>query len=195
MDENALEQALFLANFIDTPIYLDPVSDTQPEPRIESKPTQKAIEKESTPIAEAAPLAKEKTTPSPYPSLSYKGQNQRGLLVVFETPQGQKLPKAQADLMLNILKAINYSLMEDAAFINIGAQRHIPNLWEQILELPHEKMLIFGIKERALGSDKSKYDEEYYFEGKTYILSHSFDELEQNVAYKKSLWATLKKVF
>ncbi len=85
--------------------------------------------------------------------------------------------------------------MEDAAFINIGAQRHIPNLWEQILELPHEKMLIFGIKERALGSDKSKYDEEYYFEGKTYILSHSFDELEQNVAYKKSLWATLKKVF
>lgn len=128
------------------------------------------------------------------PLLTFKGENLKQLILIFEHQHDQYLNQEQENLLKKILGAINYSL-KDVGMINLHHYKKKPDL-DQLLELGCNHLIGLGINPSTLSKDRNMISHQVFDRKNIKILlSYSLDELNQDKNKKISLWNNLKKMF
>lgn len=148
------------------------------------------IVKEKTYVQEANKTETEVVSePAPEPiTIKFKGDNKKGIVILFENDKNEALEQSDETLLLNILKAVGLSL-EDVALLNhhtIGVD------WKGKIEA--NKVLVFGTSPTAysISCDTYAITEN---ESKQWLFSHSLSELANDKQLKAKLWGKLQELF
>ncbi len=121
-----------------------------------------------------------------------KGSNQKALLVVLKADEKTSIPFLQ-----KILQAIKMDWNEDILVLEITPEEQIKlsDIWNNH-EIQH--ILSFGVAPKKLGLNfKISPYELIDFQSRKMVFTHNLSFLEnpKNIAYKKTLWNTLKSLF
>ncbi len=121
-------------------------------------------------------------------SLNYKGANAKGIAIIINDDSNEFLNPTDETLLLNILKALGFSL-EDVAIIN---QHTAGTKWTT--QIDFSKVIVFGILPSTYGVTSSNYTIEEK-EGAKWLFSDSLFSLNSNKVLKGKLWTTLQEFF
>lgn len=134
------------------------------------------------------PILNEVFEPAPEPiSFEFKGENKKGIAILFQNENDTSLDPADETLLLNILKAVGLS-MEDVAIINhsVGVD------WKDKVKI--SKVLVFGISQEAYNHTGELYSIAEK-EGRSWLFAHSLTELANDKVLKGKLWKSLQSLF
>lgn len=121
-------------------------------------------------------------------SLNYKGGNKRNLAIIISNDSNEYLNKTDETLLLNILKALNFSL-DDVAIINHHTSG---TTWKDDLEF--DTAIVFGI----LPSTYAIVSDNYIIQtatNKKWLFSDSLFALGSDKNLKGKLWNSLQELF
>jgi hypothetical protein len=126
--------------------------------------------------------------------LSYLGNNQKRIAVIVTAPDALYLADTDLHFLLGILSACKLS-MEDIALINISKNTELS--YTEITEkLLAEKFFLFGVEPESFGLPlQFPHYQVQHFNDQVYLSSVSLPELQSDIAEKKKLWSSLKKIF
>lgn len=183
------------------PIYLlkkdfvdvKPLSETSPSTSGDGK-NQVGLKEDSALVEEPVQkLADSTDNVKAAPVLKYAGKNLKKVLVLFENPQDETLPKSQEVFLGKILHAVNLNF-DDIALINTAG------LEDALLEqLNHFNALIhisFGVKNPNILFKPHTVPYEIFRESdKVFLLADDLEKIEKEKEKKVSLWNSLKTLF
>lgn len=121
-------------------------------------------------------------------SLVYMGVNTKGIAIIINDDSNEFLNNSDETLLLNILKAIGFSL-EDVAIINhnkSGVE------WQEQLEF--SKVIVFGILPSTYGMVTENYVIQKKENG-SWLFSDSLFSLGSDRVLKGKLWGKLQEFF
>ena len=121
-------------------------------------------------------------------SLNYKGGNAKGIVILANEESTEFFNDADETLLLNILKAIGFSL-EDVAIIN----QHYSGI-DWIKQLTFTKVIAFGIDSNEYQITIEKYTIHTHQNVK-WLFSDSLTELASDKILKANLWGKLQELF
>ncbi|MCF6351448.1 MAG: hypothetical protein L3J06_00405 [Cyclobacteriaceae bacterium] len=147
-----------------------------------SKPDEANNQSTTTSVVEKpAPIAAPKL-------LAYKGGNTKGIALIITDDANEFLNTTDESLLLNILKAIGFSI-QDVAIIN---QHTAGNNW--VTQIDFSNVIVFGILPSTYGFTSSNYTIEEKEEAK-WLFSDSLFSLASNKELKGKLWIKLQELF
>ncbi len=167
--------------FFDEEIYLIKDNDFKESVPVEPKTETTIKEKTSTLPAVEEPIAEAL-------SLNYKGGNAKGIAIVINDDSNEYLNDTDETLLLNILKAVGFSL-EDVAIVN---QHNSGVKWQS--QLDFTKAIIFGVLPSAYGITCENYSIQKHEEA-DWLFSDSLFSLGSDKVLKGKLWGKLQKLF
>ena len=164
----------FLPYFITEDIYVVSEDAAEITARIEE-----AIE-----VAESTPEYIE-------PSIKYKGENKKGILILIENNEGEYLTSADEIFLSKILQAVGIQL-GDIALVNLKAEHNL----EQILKIEHATAIAFTTKYAQLNSEipNELYQIHTHANAKI-LLADPLHEISQEKEKKMKLWEQLQILF
>ncbi len=121
-------------------------------------------------------------------SLNYKGANSKGIAIIINDDSNEFLNPTDETLLLNILKALGFSL-EDVAIIN---QHNSDVEWQSKLDFT--KAIVFGILPSTYGITTANYSIQQK-EGVSWLFSDSLFSLASDKVLKGKLWSKLQEMF
>lgn len=156
---------------------------TEPQDTISVMEVSEPTVSAPKPEPEANPT--EHSTAAP---IVFKGENKKGIVILYQNPEAKTLAAADESLLLNILKAVGLSL-EDVAIINQSISNQD---WKD--EIEFTKVLSFGINPTEYGLSGENYSIIESNNG-TWLSSHTLAELANDKVLKGKLWGKLKEMF
>lgn len=121
-------------------------------------------------------------------TLSYKGGNNKGIVIIGSEESHEFFRDADEILLLNILKAIGLSI-SDVAIIN---QHTSGANWQDQLEFT--KVIAFGVDSSSYDLTTEKYSIHIHQNIK-WLFSDSLASLSEDKALKGKLWGKLQELF
>lgn len=121
------------------------------------------------------------------------GHNEQHVLVLIHNEQGAFLQESHLDLLIKILGACHLGL-KDIALVNCCAGKlNYDSLTETFKPV---KIILFGVNLGSLSFPLSfpEYQVQKYH-SQTLLLVPSLEEMDKDVAVKKAVWESLKKMF
>lgn len=137
---------------------------------------------------EEEPVSKVEEPPVESLSLVYKGGNAKGIAIIINDDANEFLNATDETLLLNILKAIGFSL-EDVAIIN-----HDKSGTEWQEQLDYSTAIIFGILPSTYGMGTENYLIQKK-ENASWLFSDSLFSLGSDRVLKGKLWGKLQELF
>ncbi len=101
---------------------------------------------------------------------------------------------AQEELLINILKAIGFSIGENAFVIKLqdGQQVAISELLPESVD----HVLCFGVRPKEIGFNAGfRANTIYKTESYSILLAHALSKLAEDNKHKKALWTSLQQAF
>lgn len=136
------------------------------------------------PIPEMTPAAKD---------VHYLGKNERGILILVSNQDAVYLPDEELAFLTTILSACQLSLA-DVAIINWKTANYNLDEVQQRLGIRH--ILLFDVAPLDAGLPINfPHFQIQQFNHRTYLSSPSLSDVEKEVAVKRQLWPSLKKMF
>lgn len=132
--------------------------------------------------------------PSANDKLEFLGKNRKNIVFIMTCRDCKYIPDEQMDLLVNLLSACKLN-MDDIALLNISnyPSATIEDIKQQ---LACTKVLVFGTGPMELKLPfKIPEFQIQKFEEQVYLFGPSFELFLNNVALKKDLWISLKKIF
>lgn len=127
--------------------------------------------------------------PAPEPiTINFKGENKKGIAIIFENDKDDALEPADETLLLNILKAVGLSL-KDVAILN---HHSVATEWKGKIDA--SIVLVFGIDPATYGLACSAYTITEN-ENMLWLFSHTLAQLAKEKQLKGNLWGKLQELF
>lgn len=169
----------------------------KPTPSIPALPTTSTKPEASNPVANPASKPVVAASTAEKKTLNQQlifGKNLKQLLVLVEDPAHPVMERNDGLLLKDILKAVGYSF-DDVAIVNIAHCREEGD-WQQICEIPCQRMFSFGVSHPNLpfSTGLSPYQLETKGEKKL-LLTDTLAVLRSDRAQKITLWNLLKQIF
>ena len=143
-----------------------------------------------TPPLTAAPEVREAAAPK---SANFLGRNEKGILILVSKDNAVYLPDGELNFLTTILSACQLSLA-DVAIVNWKTAH--PDLEPLQQQLAARFVLLFDVSPLEAGLPINfPHFQIQQFSGRTYLSSPALSEVEKEVAIKKQLWPSLKKMF
>ena len=183
------------------PIYLLKKDFVDVKPLLAPGPSENKEEKDQIGLKKESDLVEEpvqKLTGSvekvkSAPVLKYTGKNLKKVLVLFENPQDETLPKSQEVFLGKILHAVNLNF-DDIALINVAGLEDA--LMEQINHFNAFINISFGVKNPIILFKPHTVPYKIFRESdKVFLLADDLAEIENEKEKKVSLWNSLKSLF
>ncbi len=142
------------------------------------------------PIEEATVVA-ESTPEYIAPSIKYKGENRKGILILVENNEGEYLNSEDEIFLSKILQAVGIQLY-DIALVNVNTVESI----NQLLEIKHTTVIAFTTKYAEINEKISNELYQIQTQEKVQILlAHPLHEISQEKEKKIKLWKQLQVLF
>lgn len=120
--------------------------------------------------------------------LSYEGNFEKGILVVF---QGNSLDSSHREFLFKVLGAVGCSL-KDVAMVSAAGILELPP--ETIDQLSPSRCLVFGSFNHPIMKFK-KANYEIVSDEREYFFADALEDLTDNVQLKRNLWNGLQVLF
>lgn len=124
-----------------------------------------------------------------YPTLSYEGNFEKGVLVVH---LGEQLSQPLSSLLLKILDAVGCSL-KDIALIGATALETVPI--QSIYDMDPNKIIVFGSLRHELMSVKPGNYQIIQHGGIEYLFADDIKVIAEDQQLKRELWNELQVLF
>ena len=197
------EDLSFLSFFLTEPVYLLPETEPMPVSIPKNAPAQEAVTEPEPQLPEKNEKDSEDFTRPNESSLAppaTRGQNTKGVLILYHKPGAEELEPDTAALLTKILKAVNHDI-EDVARCNwalleqqVEAQS---NIFESLQLIDCQKIIAFG--DLPLAWSMSHFFQRYHItedaSGNRLLLADDLHEVAQNRDLKIKLWESLQKMF
>jgi hypothetical protein len=124
-----------------------------------------------------------------YPTLSYEGNFEKGVLVVYE---GFSLPKPLTELLLKILDAVGCSL-KDIALVSSASVEGVPI--QSVFDMDPNKVILFGSFRHELMALKTGTYQITQQGGIEYLFADAISVISDDQQLKRLLWNELQVLF
>lgn len=125
--------------------------------------------------------------------MHYLGKNEKGILILVSNDHTVYLPDGELAFLTTILSACQLSLA-DVAIINWKTSGHNLDEVQQRLGIRHT--LLFDVSPLGAGLPINfPHFQIQQFNHRTYLSSPALSDVEKEVAIKRQLWPSLKKMF
>ena len=155
-------------------------------------PTQNQAADIAPPLASSVTTAVEDMPDKEYAEevnkLSYEGNFEKGILVVF---QGNSLDSSHREFLFKVLGAVGCSL-KDVALVSAATVLELPP--EAIDQLSPRRCLVFGSFNHPIMKFK-KANYEIVSGEREYFFADALEDLADNVQLKRNLWTGLQVLF
>lgn len=118
--------------------------------------------------------------------ISYKGGNERGILILVEDSTDEFLNEQDLNYLLKILGAVKLSLA-DIALVNVHRSKNYA-------ELDYEQVLVFTANHSFQLPNPTKYTLNQ-LEGLQILLADPLNKIADSVELRKALWGSLKAIY
>ncbi len=126
--------------------------------------------------------------------ISSLGENERNILFLVNNAQNKFVADDEMKLLTDLLPACKIS-MADIALVNYDKNREM-NYKELIEQFQSKKILIFGVSASELDLPFTiPFFQIQKFQEQLYMIGPPLSDFINNVALKKELWNSLKKIF
>jgi hypothetical protein len=156
--------------------------DPSKEPQISPK-TEEVTETSTPETNQVVEEPIEKIEPA---IISYKGGNEKGILILVEDSTHEFLNENDLTYLLKILGAVKLSLA-DIALVNVHRSKNYA-------ELDYEQVLIFTSNHSFQLPNSTKYTPSQ-LEGLQILLADPLDQIAASVELRKALWGSLKAIY
>jgi hypothetical protein len=137
-----------------------------------------------------APAPKEPPVPQ---GANFLGRNEKGILILVSKTDAVYLPDGELNFLTTILSACQLSLA-DVAIVNWKSSPVELNALQQ--QLGTRFILLFDVSPLDAGLPINfPHFQIQQFNGRTYLSSPALTDVEKEVAIKRQLWPSLKKMF
>lgn len=125
--------------------------------------------------------------------VNFLGRNEKGILILVSKDDAVYLPDGELNFLTTILSACQLSLA-DVAIVNWKTSRtELEGLQQQ---LGSRFILLFDVSPLEAGLPINfPHFQIQQFNGRTYLSSPTLSDVEKEVAIKRQLWPSLKKMF
>lgn len=126
--------------------------------------------------------------------ITYMGSNKKKIAFLAKDDESKFLDDPSMKFLEGLLAACKLTI-NDIAFINVAGNNLI-SYRKITTQLSVSKVLLFGVSAHQIDLPfEIPFFQIQNFQEQQYVLSPSFDELQNDKALKKQLWICLQKIF
>lgn len=125
-------------------------------------------------------------------SFNYLGKHKKNFLVIAHYPGIDFMAEKHLSALESTLKRLEFS-MEDVAILNRA--NHAEVTIQQLMDFfKPQKLLLLGANALPAAMDLPTLNKPLHFNGCQTLLTFSFDEMMDNIEFKKAFWEQMKQL-
>ena len=125
-------------------------------------------------------------------AINFTGEYKKKVLIIIENENNTSLDDKDNEFLISVLNAVKLEF-NDIALVNIASDKSL-NLSKIFSELKPDKIFGFGLNDRFTDNNRTNI-KTFVNKSPALFMTYSLKEISQNLAFKKILWANLKKIF
>ena len=193
-----IENYNFLKDFITEPVFVIKGDNIPDAPAIKERPSgtsDKPTAQDMEPATPPAPAKEAQASPEPTPqiSLSYKGANNNGVVIIVNQPEELHINAQDEDFLSKILGAVKLDIQE-VAIVNHARQQNLNET--SLTAIAPRKCIFFGVNTSLLLQNQFPAYQCVKFREDLEVLDcDPLATIAADPSKKKLLWTALQKMF